>query len=47
MKKKTPTTKPSKGTSEAKDDKSNNIHQVRRRIEDILLEREQKERLDL
>ena len=44
---KNPTDKPKKDKSEAKDDKSNNIHQVRRRIEDILLEKERKERLDL
>ncbi|WP_194436626.1 hypothetical protein [Vibrio fluminensis] len=39
--------KPKKNNGEATDEKVNNIHQVRRRIEDILLEREQKKHLEL
>ncbi|WEM44601.1 MULTISPECIES: hypothetical protein [Photobacterium] len=45
MKKKVPSEKSHKDNN--KNDKPNNIHQVRRKIEDILLEREQKKLLDL
>ncbi|MEJ2764647.1 hypothetical protein VV869_11890 [Photobacterium sp. MCCC 1A19761] len=42
--------RPRKGSNDVqdvKDEKPNNIHQIRRKIEDILLEREQKKLLDL
>ena len=47
MKKKSPNTQVRKDKNDARESKPNNIHQVRRKIEDILLEREQKKELDL
>ncbi|WP_165862861.1 hypothetical protein [Vibrio sinensis] len=47
MKRKVTTSKSCKDKDDTRDDKQNNIHQVRRKIEDILLEREQQKLLDL
>jgi hypothetical protein len=47
LKKKAPSGNSCKDNSDDKADKPHNIHQIRRKIEDILLEREQKKLLDL
>lgn len=41
------TPKPDKGKSTGSDESSNNIHKIRKRIENILLEREEKKLWDL
>ncbi|WP_330961285.1 hypothetical protein [Photobacterium sp. 53610] len=46
MKKKSPSGKSRKDKHDDKGDNPNKIHQIRRKIEDILLEREQKKLLD-
>ncbi|WP_164675367.1 hypothetical protein [Vibrio rhodolitus] len=47
MKQKSPAARTKKTIGEAKDDKAINIHQVRRKIEDIPLEREQNKHFEL
>ncbi|MGD8121160.1 hypothetical protein [Vibrio sp. TRT 2004] len=41
------TPKPDKGKNTGSDESSNNIHKIRKRIENILLEREEKKLWDL
>ena len=47
LKKKAARAKSLKSSNDARDDKPDNIHQIRRKIEDILLERQQNTLLDL